>query len=264
MLAKIKEKLFNRRNTVIVESLEGDLDLNGNIKANNIVNTIVVSNIKQISDEILSSLKAGDIVQKEDSSGKHSYIVSFKKDGTGICLTYTDASVVETQSYDYTDGHWVYNSEDKTEFADLGHTDDEVKVLAKAEVESATAGTIVDALGLDSEGHLVKGQASGGGLKLYKHSINLQGTGSGTVNIQVITTDSTQYTSLSMELSNMISNSLISKVISGDSKGFILSTSFFGMMILEGIFVSPDGQGGFVLGSNITITGFVSDLVDEI
>ena len=40
-------------------------------------------------------------------------MVSYKKDDTGMCLTYADASVVETQSYDYTEGHWVYNSEDK-------------------------------------------------------------------------------------------------------------------------------------------------------
>lgn len=118
---------------------------------------VVVSNIKQISDEILSSLKAGDIVQKEDSSGKHSYVVSFKKDGTGICLTYTDASIVETQSYDFTDGHWVYNSEDK---------------MPLVNVEDAPSGEIADALGLDASGHVVKGQASGGGgTKLYLHTI---------------------------------------------------------------------------------------------
>lgn len=124
-------------------------------RAKKAVIAVVVSNIKQIPDKILSSLKSGDIVQKEDSSGKHSYIVSFKKDGTGICLTYTDASVVETQSYDFTDGHWVYNSEDK---------------MPLVNVENASSGEIVDALGLDAEGHLVKGQAGGGGgTKLYKH-----------------------------------------------------------------------------------------------
>lgn len=73
-----------------------------------------VTNIKNISESILSALKAGDMVLKSDSTGKHAYIVSFKKDNVGLCLTYTDASVVETQSYDYTDGHWVYNSEDVT------------------------------------------------------------------------------------------------------------------------------------------------------
>ena len=78
------------------------------------VSQVVITNIKSISDDILNSLKAGDIVLKEDSTGKHAYVVSFKKDGTGICLTYTDASCVETVSYDYTGGHWVYNSTDIT------------------------------------------------------------------------------------------------------------------------------------------------------
>lgn len=123
---------------------------------------VVVSNIKQISDEILSSLKAGDIVQKEDSTGKHSYVVSFKKDGTGMCLTYTDASVVETQSYDFTDGHWVYNSEDK---------------MPLVNVEDAPSGEIADALGLDAQGKLVKGQASAGS-KLYYHDIEIRVQGS--------------------------------------------------------------------------------------
>ena len=155
---------------------------------------VVVPNIKQIADEILSSLKAGDIVQKEDSSGKHSYVVSFKKDGTGICLTYTDAFIVETQSYDYTDGHWVYNSEDKTEFANIGHTDEEVKALAKEAVEDASAGTIQDALGLDDQGNLVKGQASGGsGTKLYIHKWTSSGTPSG-YDIGFVSTESSPCT----------------------------------------------------------------------
>ena len=77
---------------------------------------IKVSNVKNIDGEILSQLKAGDIVVKADATGEHPYIVSFKS-ATGICLTYADASCIETQSYDYVDGTgWVYNSEDKTTF----------------------------------------------------------------------------------------------------------------------------------------------------
>ena len=70
------------------------------------------TNFTNLSDELLSSLKAGDIVTKQDESGKHAYMVSYKKDGTGICLTYSDAGYLETVSYDYTDSHWVYNSTD--------------------------------------------------------------------------------------------------------------------------------------------------------
>ena len=50
---------------------------------------------------------------KKDASGYHAYIISFKN-ATGICLTYTDAYCVETQSYDKVGQNWVYNSEDKT------------------------------------------------------------------------------------------------------------------------------------------------------
>ena len=73
--------------------------------------------IKKLGDALLEKLLPGDTVVKiTESSGHrylHTYIVSYKEHHVGICLTYTAAGLVETQSYDYTDGHWVYNSEDK-------------------------------------------------------------------------------------------------------------------------------------------------------
>lgn len=99
---------------------------------------VTVTNIKNISSAIINKLDCGDIVLKKDSSGLHAYIVSFRN-ATGICLTYTDASVIETQSYDKVGQNWVYNSEDKSTLP-----------------EFAQSGTIVDALGLDNEGKLVK------------------------------------------------------------------------------------------------------------
>lgn len=113
---------------------------------------IKVSNVKSIDGDILEQLKAGDIVVKADATGEHPYIVSFKS-ATGICLTYTDASCIETQSYDKVGQNWVYNSEDKGTLP-----------------EFAPSGTIQDVLGLDSNGKLVKGAVSGG-IKLYKHLI---------------------------------------------------------------------------------------------
>jgi len=44
----------------------------------------------------------------------HAYICTYKEDKAGICLSYFDASGIETVSYDYTDGAWVYNSTDKS------------------------------------------------------------------------------------------------------------------------------------------------------
>lgn len=72
----------------------------------------VSSNMQSLSDDLLNSLRVGDVVQKKTGNQKHCYIVTYKEEKKGICLTYTDASCVETISYDYTDGHWVYNSKD--------------------------------------------------------------------------------------------------------------------------------------------------------
>lgn len=74
----------------------------------------VSSNIQSLSDDLLNSLRVGDVVQKKTGNQKHCYIVSYKEEKHGICLTYTDCSCVETISYDYTDGHWVFNSKDVT------------------------------------------------------------------------------------------------------------------------------------------------------
>ena len=74
---------------------------------------VKVDDVKNIDGAIIDQLKCGDVVIKEDASGEHAYIVTFKSE-TGICLTYADASVVETQSYDLVDDEWVYNSEDKS------------------------------------------------------------------------------------------------------------------------------------------------------
>ena len=75
----------------------------------------VASDITAIPSEILDGLQAGDVVLKQTGTAKHSYVVSYKdKDNGGLCLTYTDASTVETVSYDYTDSGWVYNSTDHT------------------------------------------------------------------------------------------------------------------------------------------------------
>ena len=81
---------------------------------NNGLAALTASNITTLTTEQINSLKCGDIICKEDSTGKHAYIVSYKKDKTGICLTYADASVVETVSYDYSGSDWVYNSTDIT------------------------------------------------------------------------------------------------------------------------------------------------------
>ncbi len=78
---------------------------------------VVVDDITAISGRTLEDLQCGDLVVKETiEDGKalhHCYIVSHRQ-ATGMCLTYADASCVETVSYDKVDGVWTYNSTDIT------------------------------------------------------------------------------------------------------------------------------------------------------
>jgi len=76
-----------------------------------------VEDITAIDGAILDTLQVGDKVAKITGKQKHLYTVSYKGEGVGegICLTYADASLIETVSYDFTDSGWVYNSTDKWE-----------------------------------------------------------------------------------------------------------------------------------------------------
>ena len=80
---------------------------------------VEVSDITAINGAILDALNVGDKVVKVTGNQKHLYQVSYKGEGVGegICLTYVDASVIETVSYDFTADGWVYNSTDKWEKA---------------------------------------------------------------------------------------------------------------------------------------------------
>ena len=76
-----------------------------------------VANIEAIDSEVLDSLQVGDKIAKITGKQKHLYVVTYKGEGIGegICLTYVDAGLIETVSYDYTADGWVYNSTDKHE-----------------------------------------------------------------------------------------------------------------------------------------------------
>lgn len=74
-----------------------------------------VSDITAIPGETLDKLSVGDKVAKKTGTAEHLYVVSYKDaENGGLCLTYTDASTVETVSYDHTESGWSYNSTDKT------------------------------------------------------------------------------------------------------------------------------------------------------
>ena len=75
---------------------------------------IEVDDITALTGEQLDALEIGAKVSKKTGTAKHLYVVSYKDaENGGLCLTYTDASTVETVSYDHTESGWAYNSTDK-------------------------------------------------------------------------------------------------------------------------------------------------------
>lgn len=75
---------------------------------------IEVSDITALTGTQLDALEVGAKVAKKTGTAKHLYVVSYKDaENGGLCLTYTDASTVETVSYDHTESGWAYNSTDK-------------------------------------------------------------------------------------------------------------------------------------------------------
>lgn len=73
------------------------------------------TNITELTNDELDALNVGDKVAKKTGTAEHLYVVSYKDaENGGLCLTYTDASVVETVSYDHTESGWAYNSTDIT------------------------------------------------------------------------------------------------------------------------------------------------------
>lgn len=76
---------------------------------------IEVDDITALTGAQLDALEIGAKVAKKTGTEKHLYVVSYKDaENGGLCLTYTDASTVETVSYDHTESGWAYNSTDKT------------------------------------------------------------------------------------------------------------------------------------------------------
>ena len=79
------------------------------------VRMLKTTDITALTTKEINTLECGDTVIKLTGKQKHRYVVSYKEDGVGICLTYADASIVETVSYDCVEGTWTYNS------TDVGH-----------------------------------------------------------------------------------------------------------------------------------------------
>lgn len=89
----------------LAQSLQNEIDGAAQI--------IDVNNIKALTNAQCEALRAGDIVNKVDGTGKHSYRVSFKN-ATGMCLTYSDCENIETVAYEKANDNWAWDSTDVT------------------------------------------------------------------------------------------------------------------------------------------------------
>jgi hypothetical protein len=80
-----------------------------------LVTPVQATDITALTAEQLDALQPGDVVTKKTGNQYHTYMVSYKGEGSGegICLTYTAAGLIETVSYDRTEDGWAYNSTDK-------------------------------------------------------------------------------------------------------------------------------------------------------
>ncbi len=121
---------------------------------------LYTTDIKKLTNDQICVLNAGDEVIKETGNQKHTYVVSYKEDKQGMCLTYTDATYVETVSYDLIDGVWTYNSTDSTSLSGGG---------------SGGGGTSYEAgTGIDITGSTISVDTSVVQTKLYSHHIIIQ------------------------------------------------------------------------------------------
>lgn len=113
---------------------------------------VEVANITAIDGAILTDLKAGDIVVKQTGDQRHTYVVTYKEENKGICLSYFDAGYLETVSYDYVTNAWVYNSTD---------------VVTVPAVSGTNDGTNWTSLTINNDTYGI----GGGGSQLYAHNL---------------------------------------------------------------------------------------------
>ena len=111
--------------------------------------------------------------------------------------------------------------------AELESGGDIEQAIDEVNPANAESGTIVDVLGLDSDGKVVKGAVSGGGTKIYKHSVYVTDYDVYSYNFVVYSKTATQYASLTAfinDLANMINGYLIETsgnaiILNADSQG---------------------------------------------
>lgn len=73
-----------------------------------------VESVEELTSAQCDALVCGQVVIKNENGNKHAYVVSYKEEGQGLCLTYADCENVETIAYDCVEGEWGFNSKDVT------------------------------------------------------------------------------------------------------------------------------------------------------
>lgn len=124
------------------------------------------NDITKLTDRQIDLLRCGDWVTKKTGNQKHNYIVTYKEEKHGICLSYFNAGYSETISYDYTDGHWVYNSKDVSDVSDYVTKTQNLPL-------PATAGQGGKVLGVNADGTAYELKTIEGATPIYYHGINL-------------------------------------------------------------------------------------------
>lgn len=110
---------------------------------------IEVADITALTSAQVEALVVGGAVNKSDSTGKHSYRVTYKS-ATGCCLTYYDAENIETVAYEKSEDTWAYLDTTITAIADKA---DKSQLSGKA--DKVSGGNLNNTLaGLNSNGNL--------------------------------------------------------------------------------------------------------------
>lgn len=109
---------------------------------------IEVADVTQLTSAQVEGLVVGGAVNKSDSTGKHSYRVTYKS-ATGCCLTYYDAENIETVAYEKSEDTWAYLDTTITAIADKA---DKSQLSGKA--DKVGSGHNNELAGLNSTGNL--------------------------------------------------------------------------------------------------------------
>lgn len=183
---------------------------------------IFVKDITNLTNDQIAVLQCGDEVVKLTGCQKHTYLVTFKKDDEGMCLTYHDATYSETVSYDLVDGVWTYNSTDTSESSGGGSGGTTV-------VANPTLSGDEDNLtGLEIDGtKYAVPQGGGSGTTLYRHRVSMDWENNGNVYTLICYIISSESTSLSLaevqlELNKMLPAQLGCEAPRGQSGSFNL------------------------------------------